>query len=340
MGDEEEQQFVLKPLLPPQKCRREGARQPEVPEQGKKHLTLGTPMVPPWPEGTETAVFGMGCFWCTEKVFAGIKGVFSTQVGFSGGVTVNPTYDLVCKGNTNHAEVARVIYDPSVVSYEDLLCAFWTGHDSTTRFQQNEDCGHPYRSVIYYTTREQRCLAVASREAYQDRLAFLKKPIVTGIAPFREFYYAEDEHQQYEAKHGDYYCGLCPLGEPLEPKDIRTAAAAAEGRALQEDPAAWSGDADELGAALPADEGVRLWEVTRGVLFKKARPEDGKIVKLQRKPGDQVATTGEVWVGPGGGVWAELDTSQGQAGGWLLVRGGELAKQGPLLLSAPPAKGA
>mmetsp|Transcript_2006 Transcript_2006/g.4442 ORF Transcript_2006/g.4442 Transcript_2006/m.4442 type:complete len:210 (-) Transcript_2006:141-770(-) len=198
--------------------------------------------------------------------------------------------------------------------------------------------GHPYRSVILYTSMKQRQLAVASREVYQERLEFLGKRIVTGIAPLREFYYAEEHHQQYEAKHNDYYCGLCPLGESLEAEAIHTAVEMAGARALQEDPARWSGDADELSAALPADDGVRFWEVSvMGVCYKKASPEDAKITKFRRRPGYTVTTTGRIWTGPNGGVWAELDASQGPstAEGWLLVRGGELAKHGPLLLSFP-----
>jgi peptide-methionine (S)-S-oxide reductase len=187
------------------------------------HFVLGTALKPPFPEGTRTALFGMGCFWGAEKKFWQLaserKGIYSTQVGYSAGQTANPTYREVCTGRTGHAEVVRVVYDPRAISYEDLLQVFWENHDPTQGMRQGNDVGTQYRSGIYTYDEAQRAAAEASRDAYQQRLSAAGYGrITTEIAPAGEFYYAEDYHQQYLAKNPDGYCGLggtgvaCPVG--------------------------------------------------------------------------------------------------------------------------------
>ena len=184
-----------------------------------KHVVLGAAMVPPFPPGTETAMFGMGCFWGAERKLWNTKGVVSTQVGYAGGVTPNPTYREVCSGHTGHTEVVRVAFDPKVARYEDLLKLFWENHDPTQGMRQGGDVGTQYRSAIYAYGPEQRQAAEASREAYQKVLASAGYgKITTEIAEAPEFYYAEDYHQQYLEKNPDGYCGLggtgvsCPVG--------------------------------------------------------------------------------------------------------------------------------
>ena len=184
-----------------------------------KHVVLGTSMEPPWPAGSQVAMFGLGCFWGAEKLFWKAKGVISTQVGYAAGHTPNPTYREVCSGMTGHNEVVRVVFDPKVVSYDTLLKVFWENHNPTQGMRQGNDVGTQYRSGIYYYSEAQRRVAEASREAFQ---AVLSKAgygaITTEILPAPEFYYAEDYHQQYLEKNPGGYCGLggtgvsCPVG--------------------------------------------------------------------------------------------------------------------------------
>jgi peptide-methionine (S)-S-oxide reductase len=183
------------------------------------HAVLGTPMQEPFPAGMRLAMFGMGCFWGAEKKFWQVPGVYSTQVGYAGGHTPNATYREVCSGQTGHAEVVRVVFDPTKVTYEDLLRVFWESHDPTQGMRQGNDTGTQYRSAIYAYDDEQRALAEASRKAYEGRLKEAGHgAITTEIAPAGEFYFAEDYHQQYLAKNPDGYCGLggtgvaCPVG--------------------------------------------------------------------------------------------------------------------------------
>ena len=186
----------------------------------KRHFVNGAPLVPPFPAGLRTATFGMGCFWGAEKKFWQQEGVFSTAVGYAGGPTPNPTYREVCSGLTGHTEVVQVVYDPRVVSYDDLLKIFWENHDPTQGMRQGNDHGTQYRSAIYTHDDEQRAAAEASRDAYARALAEDggHGAITTEIAPAPEFYFAEDDHQQYLAKNPDGYCGLggtgvsCPVG--------------------------------------------------------------------------------------------------------------------------------
>ena len=184
-----------------------------------RHTVLGTTLQPPFPEGSERAIFGLGCFWGAEKKFWQMDGVYTTAVGYAGGYTKNPTYREVCSGDTGHAEVVLVVYDPRKVTYEQLLKTFWESHDPTQGMRQGNDAGTQYRSAIYATTDAQRAAAAASREEYQKALseAGLGR-VTTEIAGEPPFYYAEDYHQQYLAKNPGGYCGLggtgvsCPVG--------------------------------------------------------------------------------------------------------------------------------
>jgi len=187
-----------------------------VPE---RHDVLGTPLTPPFPEGLETAVFGLGCFWGAERVFWQAPGVYSTAVGYAGGYTPNPTYNEVCGARTGHAEVVLVVFDPKQTSYDALLKRFWENHDPTQGMRQGNDVGTQYRSAIYTTSDAQREAADASRTTFQDALGGRGYgEITTEIAPLDRFYYAEDYHQQYLAKNPNGYCGLggtgvsCPIG--------------------------------------------------------------------------------------------------------------------------------
>jgi len=179
-----------------------------------EHAVLkGAPLEPPFPAGLEEAVFGMGCFWGVERKFWKLNGVYTTAVGYAGGVTEHPTYREVCSGRTNHAEVVRVIFDPKKVSYRDLLNTFWENHDPTQGNRQGNDVGTQYRSVIFTFSDEQRRAAEESMAAYQTQL---KKhgygAITTEIRPAPEFYYAEDYHQQYLHKNPNGYCGVGGTG--------------------------------------------------------------------------------------------------------------------------------
>jgi peptide-methionine (S)-S-oxide reductase len=183
------------------------------------HFVNGHPLRGPWPEGFETAVFGLGCFWGAERVFWQIPGVWTTAVGYAGGFTPNPTYEEVCSGRTGHAEVVLVVFDPAVVNYEQLLNAFWEAHDPTQGMRQGNDVGSQYRSAIYLTDESQRVAAEASRERYAGALGQAGYgEITTEIRPLGHFWYAEPYHQQYLAKNPRGYCGLggtgvsCPVG--------------------------------------------------------------------------------------------------------------------------------
>jgi peptide-methionine (S)-S-oxide reductase len=178
-----------------------------------RHFVLGTPLQPPFPEGIETAVFGMGCFWGAEQMFWEAEGVYTTAVGYAGGYTPNPSYEEVCSGSTGHAEAVLVAFDPQKTSYEQMLHIFWEGHDPTQGMRQANDVGTQYRSAIYWTSEEQRGHADASRAMYQERLSEAGYgEITTEIAEAGPFYYAEDYHQQYLAKNPNGYCGLGSTG--------------------------------------------------------------------------------------------------------------------------------
>jgi peptide-methionine (S)-S-oxide reductase len=183
------------------------------------HFVNGNRVTPPFPDGLERALFGMGCFWGAERKFWQLHGVYSTAVGYAGGHTANATYREVCTGMTGHVEVVLVLFDPSKIAYDDLLKVFWENHDPTQGMRQGNDVGTQYRSAIYYYDEQQRAAAERSRDVYQQRLAAAGYgSITTEIAAAPEFYYAEDYHQQYLAKNPDGYCGLggtgisCPIG--------------------------------------------------------------------------------------------------------------------------------
>jgi peptide-methionine (S)-S-oxide reductase len=191
------------------------ARMP-VPE---RHYVNGAPVQEPFPAGLERAMFGMGCFWGAEKLFWQLPGVYTTAVGYAAGLTPNPTYREVCSGMTGHAEVVLVVFDPTHVSYDQLLQAFWENHDPTQGMRQGNDTGTQYRSGIYCYGDAQRRAAERSRDEYRRRLSAAGYgPITTEIIEAPEFYYAEDYHQQYLAKNPGGYCGIggtgvsCPVG--------------------------------------------------------------------------------------------------------------------------------
>src|SRR5437667_8280103 len=183
------------------------------------HFVNGHRLEPPFPEGLDRAMFGMGCFWGAERKFWQLPGVYSTAVGYAAGQTANPSYREVCSGMTGHTEAVLVVFDPKVIRYEDLLKVFWENHDPTQGMRQGNDVGTQYRSGVYYYDDAQRRAAEASREAYQQKLtAAGYGAITTEIVAAPAFYYAEDYHQQYLAKNPDGYCGLggtgvsCPVG--------------------------------------------------------------------------------------------------------------------------------
>jgi peptide-methionine (S)-S-oxide reductase len=184
-----------------------------------RHEVLGTPLFPPFPEGLQRAVFGMGCFWGAERVFWQAEGVSTTAAGYAGGFTPNPSYEEVCSAATGHAEVVLAVFDPNVTSFEAMLQLFWENHDPTQGMRQGNDVGTQYRSAIYVHDDAQRQAAEASKASYQERLSAAGHgEITTEIADAGPFYYAEDYHQQYLAKNPDGYCGLggtgvsCPIG--------------------------------------------------------------------------------------------------------------------------------
>ncbi len=184
-----------------------------------QHAVLGNPLEPPFPDGLEVAIFGMGCFWGAERIFWKTGGVWSTAAGYAGGHTPNPTYEEVCTGMTGHAEVVQVVFDPKILSYRDLLKVFWESHDPTQGMRQGNDVGTQYRSAIYYVGDEQRAAAEETKLVYEKRLHEKGYgAITTEIAPAGPFYYAEDYHQQYLHKVPNGYCGIagtgvsCPVG--------------------------------------------------------------------------------------------------------------------------------
>ena len=184
-----------------------------VPE---KHFVLGTPIAPPYPEGMERAVFGMGCFWGDEELFWSADGVYSTAVGYAGGMTPNPSYEEVCSARTGHTEVVQVVFDPQVTSYDAMLRMFWENHDPTQGMRQGNDVGTQYRSAIYWTTEAQRDAAIASRDAYAPVLKDAGyEEITTEIEPEESFFFAEDYHQQYLAKNPNGYRCHSATGLPF-----------------------------------------------------------------------------------------------------------------------------
>ncbi len=188
---------------------------PDALKIAQRHTVLGTPTQGPWPANTEVAVFGMGCFWGAERIFWKLDGVYSTAVGYAGGISPNPTYDEVCSGMTGHNEVVQVVFDPAVVSYQTLLKVFWENHDPTQGMRQGNDVGTQYRSAIYTTSDTQLAEAEASEKAFQPVVSGAGYgQITTEIAPLGTFYYAEDYHQQYlsDAKNPGGYCNIGPNG--------------------------------------------------------------------------------------------------------------------------------
>jgi peptide-methionine (S)-S-oxide reductase len=184
-----------------------------------RHFVLDTALEGPYPDGLETAYFALGCFWGAERLFWQVDGVYTTAVGYQGGVTPNPTYDEVCSARTGHAEAVKVVFDPARVSYADLLKVFWESHDPTQGMRQGNDVGTQYRSAVYVTSDAQKQAAIETRDAFQPVLtAGGYGAITTEIADAGEFYYAEGYHQQYLAKNPNGYCGIggtgmsCPVG--------------------------------------------------------------------------------------------------------------------------------
>src|SRR5437764_2710342 len=203
-------------MIEPERALPGREREMPVPE---RHAVLGTPLKPPFPEGIEQSIVGMGCFWGAERVFWRAPGVYTTAVGYAGGFTPNPTYEEVCSGRTGHAEVVLVVFDPAHTSYAEMLQLFWENHAPTQGMRQGNDVGTPYRSLILWTTEAQRAAAEASKVAYGERLRAAGYPeITTDIERAGPFYYAEDYHQQYLHKNPFGYCGLggtgvsCPIG--------------------------------------------------------------------------------------------------------------------------------
>jgi peptide-methionine (S)-S-oxide reductase len=188
-----------------------------------RHFVLGTPIGPPFPEGTEQAIFGLGCFWGAERMFWQAPGVVTTAAGYSGGFTPNPTYEEVCSGRTGHTEAVLAVFDPAQTSYMEMLRIFWEEHDPTQGMRQGNDVGTQYRSAIYWTSPAQQEQALASLVAFQAELAKAGYgDISTEIAEAGPFYYAEEYHQQYLAKNPNGYCGLggtgvsCPVDLAVE----------------------------------------------------------------------------------------------------------------------------
>jgi peptide-methionine (S)-S-oxide reductase len=210
--------FLRKPkAIPDESDALPGRDQPI--ELTEPHTVLGTPLLPPFPEGIEHIVVGMGCFWGAERIFWQTPGVYTTAVGYAGGTTPNPTYREVCSGMTGHTEVVLVAYDPKRISTEEILRLFWEGHDPTQGMRQGNDSGTQYRSAIYWHTQQQHDLAIATRDAYGEALReHGRGPITTEIAEAGRFYAAEDYHQQYLQKNPGGYCGIggtgvsCPIG--------------------------------------------------------------------------------------------------------------------------------
>jgi len=189
------------------------------------HFVNGNPLKEPFPDQLQQAVFGLGCFWGAERRFWETDGVYTTAVGYAGGAALNPTYQDVCSGSTGHAEVVLVVFDPTLVSFDDILKVFWESHDPTQGMRQGNDMGTQYRSTIYTLNDAQRTAALMSRDAYQTELGSAGLgDITTEIAPLSTFFYAEEYHQQYLAKNPGGYCGIggtgvsCPVGLDLDQK--------------------------------------------------------------------------------------------------------------------------
>lgn len=190
------------------------AGRPEEEQISAIHYVNGSSMKPPFPEGSEVISFGMGCFWGSERVFWKLPGVITTAAGYQGGLTENPTYTEVCSGRTGHTEAALVVYDPSVITLDEILKHFWEQHDPTQVNRQGNDRGTQYRSGIYWATEAQRDIATASKESYGAGLTEAGfGPIATEIEPAGPFYYADEYHQQYLAKNPNGYCnhGFCQI---------------------------------------------------------------------------------------------------------------------------------
>jgi peptide-methionine (S)-S-oxide reductase len=207
-----------KPKIMPAKAEALPGRSEQMPVPDA-HFVNKHRLTPPFPEGLQRALFGMGCFWGAERMFWQLKGVYSTAVGYAGGSTPNATYREVCTGMTGHNEVVLVVFDPKIISYDELLKVFWESHDPTQGMRQGNDVGTQYRSGIYYEDEDQQRAAERTRDAFQTRLkAAGYGTITTEIVPAPDFFYAEDYHQQYLAKNPDGYCGLggtgvtCPVG--------------------------------------------------------------------------------------------------------------------------------
>jgi peptide-methionine (S)-S-oxide reductase len=210
--------FLKKSLELPTEAQALPGREERMPVPAR-HDVLGTPLEPPFPSGTEQALFGMGCFWGAERKFWEAQGIYTTAVGYAGGYTPNPTYEEVCSGLTGHTEVVLAVFDAALTSYEELLRIFWENHDPTQGMRQGNDVGTQYRSAVYWYSETQRAAAEESRERYQAELSRAGYgPITTEIAQAPPCYYAEPYHQQYLAKNPNGYCGLggtgvaCPVG--------------------------------------------------------------------------------------------------------------------------------
>ena len=204
------------------------AGRPEPIDTADTHFVLGTPLKGPVPDGFMSMIVGMGCFWGAERVFWQQDGVYSTAVGYCGGLTPNPTYEEVCSGMTGHNEVVRIVFDPAIISYQRLLALFWENHDPTQGMRQGNDVGTQYRSGIYLVSDDQQETAEATRTAYKSALSYRGLgPITTEIVPAGPFYFAEGYHQQYLAKNPNGYCGLggtgiscpAPISSDMSPDD-------------------------------------------------------------------------------------------------------------------------
>jgi peptide-methionine (S)-S-oxide reductase len=214
----EQHMFGKKPMTIPSRADALPGRAERMPVPDT-HFVNTNRLSPPFPDGLQRAMFGMGCFWGAERKFWQLRGVYTTAVGYAGGLTPNATYREVCTGMTGHNEVVLVVFDPKTIGYDALLKVFWENHDPTQGMRQGNDVGTQYRSGIYYFDEDQKRAAEATRDAFQKQLTPAGYgPITTEILPAPEFYYAEDYHQQYLAKNPDGYCGLggtgvtCPIG--------------------------------------------------------------------------------------------------------------------------------
>lgn len=209
-----------KQTMPPRESALPGRSAPL--KVSEEHFVNGHRTVPPFPAGLREAIFALGCFWGAERLFWQLPGVYSSAVGYAGGYTPNATYEEVCSGDTGHAEVVRVIYDPNKISYQDLLKVFWESHDPTQGMRQGNDIGTQYRSGIYTLDKGQRDAAEKSRRLYQELLAKAGLgTITTEVRDAPHFYYAEDYHQQYLAKNPDGYCGIGGCGVPFKSAELQ-----------------------------------------------------------------------------------------------------------------------